>query len=100
MVKKQNFVMQIQTSLLFMQKQMTFTTDDVETRFDTSNFEKDRPLPERKKKKIIGLIKDELGGPIMEEFAELRAKLYGYSKDNNYENKDAKCTKKCDKKKN
>ena len=38
--------------------------EDVETRFDTSNFELDRPLPKRKNKKVIGLIKDELGGQI------------------------------------
>ena len=35
--------------------------EDVETRFDTSNYELDRPLHKRKKKKVIGLIKDELG---------------------------------------
>ena len=36
--------------------------EDVETRFDTSNFEIDRPLPKGKNKKVIGLMKDELGG--------------------------------------
>ena len=35
---------------------------DVETKFDTSNFEIDRPLPKGKNKKVIGLMKDELGG--------------------------------------
>ena len=35
--------------------------EDVETRFDTSNYEFDRPLLERKNKKIIGLMKYELG---------------------------------------
>ena len=30
----------------------------VENRFDTSNYGLHRPLPKRKKKKIIGLIKD------------------------------------------
>ena len=35
--------------------------EDIETRFDTSNFELDRPLPEGKNKKLIGLMKDELG---------------------------------------
>ena len=39
--------------------------EDVETRFDTSKFELDRPLPKGKNKKIIGLIKDELGGQIL-----------------------------------
>ena len=57
--------------------------EDVETRFDTSNFEIDRPLLEGKNKKIIGLVKDELGGQIMKEFVGLRAKTYSYLKDNN-----------------
>ena len=48
--------------------------EDVETRFDTSNFEIDRPLPKEKNKKVIGIMKDELGGQIMKEFVELRAK--------------------------
>ena len=38
------------------------TADDVKKRFDTSNFEVDRPLPKGKNKKMIGLMKDELGG--------------------------------------
>ena len=36
--------------------------EDVKTRFDTSNYELDRTLPERKIKKVIGLMKDELVG--------------------------------------
>ena len=36
-------------------------TKDVETTFDTSNYELDRPLPKGKNKKVIGLVKDELG---------------------------------------
>ena len=35
--------------------------DDVEYKFDTSNYEVDRPLPTGKNKKVIGLMKDELG---------------------------------------
>ena len=51
---------------------------DVEKRFDTSGYSKDdnRPLPIGKNKKVIGLIKDELGGKIMTEFVALRAKMY------------------------
>ena len=44
--------------------------EDVETRFDTSNYELDRPLPKEKNKKVIGLIKDELCGKIMTKFVE------------------------------
>ena len=52
-------------------------TDDIykdnaeETRSDTSNYELDRPLPRGKYKKVIGLIKGELGGKVMIEFIEL-----------------------------
>ena len=45
---------------------------DVETIFDTSNYELDRPLPKIKNKKVIGLMKDESGGKIMTQFVELR----------------------------
>ena len=68
--------------------------EDVETRFDTSNFEIDRPLPKEKNKKVIGLIEDELGGQIMKQFVGL-AKSYSYLKDDNDENKNAKDTKNC-----
>ena len=41
--------------------------EQVEKIFDTSNFEIGRPLPIRKNKKVIGLMKDELGGQIMKK---------------------------------
>ena len=40
--------------------------EDVKTRFDTSNFELDRPLPEGSNKTVIKLMKDQLGGQIIE----------------------------------
>ena len=46
--------------------------------FDTSNYEVNRPLSTGKNKKVIGLMKDELGGKIMTEFAALRPKTYSY----------------------
>ena len=33
---------------------------EVEKRFNTSNYELDRPLPKRNNKKVIGLMKDKL----------------------------------------
>ena len=68
--------------------------EDVGTRFDTSNFEIDRPLPKEKNKKALGLIEDEWGGQIMKQFVGL-AKPYSYLKDDNDENKNAKGTKNC-----
>ena len=35
--------------------------DDVEERFDASGYVDNRPLPSGKNKKVIGLMKDELG---------------------------------------
>ena len=47
-------------------------SNDVENRFDTSNYEVNRPLPTGKNKKFIGLMKDELGGKIITEYKKLR----------------------------
>ena len=65
--------------------------DDVEKRFDTSNYDVNRPLPTRKKKKVIGLMKDELGGKIIPKSVALRPKTY----DDNTTTKKAKGIKKC-----
>ena len=35
--------------------------EDVETRFDSSNYELERPLPKGENKKVIRLMKDQLG---------------------------------------
>ena len=71
--------------------------DDVEERFDTSGYNKEdtRPLPIGKNKKVIGLMKDELGCAIMTEFIALRPKLYSYIKLNGSEDKECKGIKKC-----
>ena len=47
---------------------------NVETRSDISYFETDKLLPKEKIKKVITLMKDELGGQIMKGFVGLRAK--------------------------
>ena len=67
---------------------------DVEVRFDISNYELDRSLYKGKNKKEIGLLKNELGGKIMAEFANLTPKTYSYLVDDSDENKKAKGKKK------
>ena len=68
---------------------------DVEERLDTSNYDVDRPLPKGKNMEVIGLMKDELDGGIITEFAALRPKTYSYMTDEFIEMKKAKGTKKC-----
>ena len=70
-------------------------SEDVKDRSDTSNFNCDRPLPIGVNKKVIGLMKDELGGDIITEFVALRPKAYAYITDDLVELKKAKGTKKC-----
>ena len=55
--------------------------DDVEKRFDTSNYEVNGELPTRKNKKVTGLMKIELGGKIITKFVVLRRKTYSYLMD-------------------
>ena len=69
-------------------------SDDVEWKFDTSNYEVKKPLSIGKNKKVIGLMKDELGGEIITEFVALRPKTYSYLTDNDKIDKKAKGTKK------
>ena len=63
--------------------------EDVETRFDTLNYESDRPLPKGKNKKVTGLMKDELDGKIMTKFVGLRTKTYSYLIDDGSKDKKA-----------
>ena len=74
--------------------------EDVETRFDTSNYELERPFPKVKNKKVIGLMKDELGGKIMTKFVGLRTKPYSYLIADGSEDKKAKDTKSISKENN
>ena len=94
-----SFVMHIKTSDFYKD-----IANDVECKFDTSNYVLNtsktsalarRPLPIGKNKKVIGLMKDELGGEIITEFTALRPKTYSYLTDNDKIDKKAKGTKKC-----
>ena len=85
-----SFVMNIKTNDFYKD-----IANDVEKTFDTSNYECNRPLPTGKNKKVIGLMKDELGGKIITEFVTLRPKTSSYSTDDGKEDKKAKGTKNC-----
>ena len=69
--------------------------DDVQTRFDTSGYIPDRPLPISLNKKVIGFMKDELRCKIKTEFVALRPKIYSYKKLDGSEDKKCKGIKKC-----
>ena len=85
-----SFIMSIKTEDFY-----NDIANDVEKRFDTSNYEVDRPLPTGKNKKVIRLMKDELVGRVITEFVALRPKTYSYLTDDYKEDKRAKGTKKC-----
>ena len=85
-------------SLVYSIKTEDFYTDianDVPTRFNTSGYIPDKPLPIGLNKKVIGLMKDELGGAIMTEFIVLRPKVYFYRVLKGVENKKCKGIKTC-----
>ena len=85
-----SFIVYIKTDVIYKD-----IAENVETRFDTSNYKLDRPLPKEKSKRVIGLNKDELGGKIRTQFPGLRTKSYSYLIDNGSEDKKAEGTKKC-----
>ena len=85
-----SFMMNIKTNYFYED-----ITNDVENRFDTSNYEVNRPLPMGKNKKVISLMKDELGGEIITELVTLRPKTYFFLTDDGKEDKKDKGTKKC-----
>ena len=93
MVKRQTCVIWIQIDgfIVYIKTDDIYkdTAEDVEARFDASNYELDMPFPKAKNKKVIGLIKDELGGKIMKQFVGLRAKTYSYLIDGGSEDKKA-----------
>ena len=88
-IDRDSFIVHVKTDDIYRDM-----AEDGETKFDTSNYDLDRPLPKGKNKKVIGLMKDELEGKIMKEFVGLRAKTYSYLKNNNNEDKKVKGIKK------
>ena len=57
-----NFIVYIKTGDIY-----SYIAKDIDTRFDTSNYELHRPLFKGKNKNVIRLMKDELRGKIMTE---------------------------------
>ena len=80
-----SFIMHIKTEDFYKD-----IVDDVEKRFDTSNYEVNRPLTAGTNNKVIGLMKDELGGNIMTEFVALRPETYSYLMDDRKNDKKQK----------
>ena len=86
---------------LYTQKQMIFIKafkKKLNQDCTLQNYELNRPLPKGKNKKVIGVMKNELVGKIMREFLRLRAKSYSYFIEDGSEDKKAKGTYKCLKK--
>ena len=92
-MKKQNcvicFIVYIKTDDIYKD-----IANDVKTKFDTSNYELDSPLIKGKNEKVIGFMKDELGGKIFTKFVGLRGKTYSNLIDEGSEDNKAKGTKK------
>ena len=82
MMKKHSFIVYMKIEDIYKD-----IAEHVETRFDTSNYELDRPWPNGKNKRVLGLMKDKLDGKIMTKFVEIRAKAYSYLIDDTSEDK-------------
>ena len=67
-------------------------SSDVESKFDTSAYPKEHPsgIKTGVNKKVIGMMKDECSGEIMEGFVGLRAKLYATKMNDGKESKKCK----------
>ena len=66
--------------------------EDVETKFEASNYDLNWPLPKGKNKKDIGVMKDELDRKIIKRIVGLRAKTYSYIINDGGEDKKPKGT--------
>ena len=96
--KKQKLLFTDTDSLCYEIETEDFFADiagDVKELFDTSNFDKNHPSEiQGKNKKVPGMMKDEAGGKIIEEFVGLRSKLYSYKMFEGKEEKKCKGIKK------
>ena len=90
-----SFIVYIKTNNLYKD-----IADNSETRFDTSNYELDRPLLKGRNKKVIGLMKNKIDEKIITKIVGLRVKIYSFLIDDGSEDKKSKSRKKCLIKKN
>ena len=84
----ESFIMHVKTEGFYEN-----TANDVEKNYDASNYTCERALPISKNKKVIGLMKDEIGRKIMEKFVGLRPKCFSYLMNDGKVDKKAKGTK-------
>ena len=94
----QNYVIWIQIALSLILKLKMFARTlqmILKKRFHISKYGISRPLPKGKDKKVIGLMKDELGENIITEFVARRSKTYPYLMDDGNTEKKVKGTKNC-----
>ena len=90
-----NYAIWIQTVLsLILKQKISMKILLIMLIFHTSNYEVNIPLPKENTKKVIALMKDELGGKIMTELAAIRTKTYSYLMDDGNSDKKAKGAKK------
>ena len=76
--------------LIFLLKNFfEYISNGVERWFDTSNYNENdkRPIQISVNKKLLGMVKDDLGGKTMKEFCALRTKTYTYLMDYDIEKK-------------
>ena len=84
-----SFILYIKTDDIFKD-----IVGDTKTGFDTSNYELARPFLKGKTEKVIGLMKNDLGGKILIKLVGPKAKTYSYLINYVSEDKKAKGTEK------
>ena len=65
-INTDSFIVHIKTNEIYKD-----ISEDVEKRFDTSNNDIDRPFPKGRNKKVVGLMKNDLGGQTMKKIVGL-----------------------------